>query len=297
MKISLSSTDVLYHLTTLYPAVSIVQSNRFDLKPSEGTDAEASISKGAYYLSTTRSKTGAYSVRGVYSASVLFVLDGRKLGHRYKIVPVDYWETNKLGLGQRSTNYESEDRVLSSKSSIPAFPYIKAIHAHVNFDKQDKMFALKKAALLHKIPIWFYKEAKSLLLMDTRKAVPVRFSKVLPVVQKPRAYDFKYRIRTNSLLPWLKLWMHPIDASKEWHSDEAKALGDRVYDAYNRLRYGDDAMNALKADLHNEKVTPYGDISRGREHLDKIVTIMRNLKLSPKEFVARLRDKWFPEPR
>jgi hypothetical protein len=298
--IELAGTDILFHVTSLTSAVSILKSNRFELKPSEGTSAEEQLSKGKYYLSTTRSKLGSYTQQHLGSYTVLFVLDGKKLGHRYKVLPVDYWDTNKGDsadkMFRRSSHYESEDRVVSDDPFIVALPYIKAIHvAYPGKQREPLLFALHKKALLNHIPFFVYTDSKALLLMDTRRAVKVDYTKVLPEQKPPSAYDYKYRLRNNDIKQWLQLWTYPLVIPKDgWAGSLAKKISDRTYTAYQTLRY-DDAINVFSADLHNTKSTPYEDPSQGREALDKLIGVMRKAKLTPKEFIEALRKKWYPE--
>ena len=300
--ISLSGgTDILYHITGIGAAAKIVKSDQFHLKPNEGTDAEAMLSKAAYYLSTTRTRVGSYSRQSIYSYSVVFVLDGRKIGQTYRITPVDYWETLKdaepyntdNAYVKRRDRNESEDRVLASKPTIPAFKYIKEIHAGIN-DKKHLLFALKKAALLHKIPIWFYENTKDLLMLDKRKAVQVKFDKSALQQQEslPREYEYKYRLRENSIKPWLKLWYARVPEGKDtWKV--AKELGDKAYNVYRRIEYSD-ALQGFNADLHNAKGIQPDHISKEREMLDKLVGIMREQKLTPAQFITALREKYYP---
>ena len=297
-------TDILYHITGISAAAKIVSTDKFHLKPNEGTDAEAMLSKAAYYLSTTRTKIGSYSRQSIYSYSVVFVLDGRKIGQTYKIAPVDYWETLKdaepyntdNAYVKRRDRNESEDRVLASKPTIPAFKYIKEIHASVN-DKKHLLFALKKAALLHKIPIWFYENTKDLLMLDKRKAVQVKFDKSALQQQEslPREYEYKYRLRENSIKPWLQLWFAKIPEGKDpWKV--AKDLGDKAYTCYKRIEYSD-ALSGFNADLHNAKGISPGSVSKEREMLDKLVGIMRKERMTPKQFIEALRAKYYPKVR
>ena len=297
--VSLSATGVLYHITSLTKAANIVVTNRFELKPSDGTEAEELLSKSSYYLSTTRSKVGSYTRNQLWSYSVIFVLDGSRLSHRYKIRPSDYWETNKSTPQERlerRDRYESEDRVLSPRPTIEkALSYVTAIHAHLN-DKVMLLRTLKKSALLHKIPIWFYNEKADLMLLNTKKAVPfVATPFVRPVAGSSTGvleYMYKYKIRKNSISPWTELWLKPIPKGVEPY-EVSKTLSKDASRRHASIRYSD-APAVLGADLHNEKVTPYGDVTKGREALDKLVGIMRNLKVDPKGFIALLVDKWYP---
>lgn len=304
--LEIAGTDILYHKTTLSAAVSILQQNRFELKPAEGTSAEQNISDGHYYLSTSRSKTGSYIHRNLTSFSVIIVLDGRRLAQRYRIVPVDYWGTNVEGvddkLMRRKSNYETEDRVLSKKSEIPAAPYIKAVHCGRGTQDSHEyiLFRIHKWCLLHKVPFFIYEEANDLMLMNPRKAIHVNYHSTQPEIKKPTEYDyrkFQRDFRNGFLMRWLKLWMYPLKPNPEgYYGDQAAALGEEANRAYNNLRYSD-ASGPFEADMHNAKSMPYGSVGRDRETLDKLVSIMRKEKITPKQFVQRLRDKWYPPTR
>lgn len=301
MKIT-AGTDILYHKTTISAVASIITSNKFQLKPSEGTAAEEGLSKGMYYLSTSRSRTGSYIKDNLTSFSAIFVLDGQRLGQRYKVIPVDYWDTNKGDVNdkllRRTLHYETEDRVLSKQSSIPARPYIKAIHCGIGSEKHNyQLFQIHKWCLQHKIPFFIYSNNRDLMLMNTRKAIHVDYKTTQPEIKKPTEYDYmryKRDFRNGYLMRWLKLWMYPLKPDPEgYYGAQATALGKDVRGAYDRLSYSD-TYQGFNADLHNAKSTPYGYVTRDRETLDKLVAIMRKEKITPKEFIQRLRDKWYP---
>lgn len=307
MWISLSVTDVLYHITGVSNAASIAERNRFELKPSEGTEAEEALVKGKFYLSTARSTTSAYFLRSVYSYSVILRLDGRKLGQKFQVKPVDYWLSNQGGgvsdtenLMMRNFRNEMEDRVLSDSQFIPnASQYITEIHAHVN-EKRHVLLKLKKYALLKKIPIFFYADTKNLLRLNKAKAVPIKFTKdninpppsdwIPDAAYKQSRY--KRDKRGAFLRRWVELYKIPVGKGDTWET--AKKMhpehGKRGYDILNYS----DAINALKADMHNAKSAPYGDLRKEREYLDELVAIMRKNKQTPEQFIKALREKWYP---
>lgn len=303
--ISLASTDVLYHITSIGLAVKILETNSFHLKPSDGTEAEEQLTnKGAYYLSTTRSKVGSYTRQSVWSYSVIFVLDGRKLANRYKIKPVDYWGTLKDGKPYdtedayhlRRDRNESEDRILSPTPIIPAWDYIKEIHAHVN-GKSDLMFKIKKAALIHKVGLWFYNDAKNLMLLNKAKAVDVDFIKIdtgIKEQRKPGAYEYSYQ-RKNSIKPWLTLW-HVVIPSNKTPSQIVSELNDREVRLKHQVLQYSDALRILNADLHNAKGVMPGHLSKEREMLDSLILVMRKNKLTPAQFIDKLKEKYYPSP-
>lgn len=299
MKVSISiGSDVLYHITGLAAAENILRVDRFELKPSEGTAWEQQQGSGKYYLSTARSRVSAYIRKSAYRYSVLFELDGRKLGTRYKVKAVDYWETNKASgpdkIQLRLNSNEMEDRVLSDKAFInKASSYITAVHACKN-DKTGVMFSLKKMCLIKKIPIFFYENAKDLITLDTRKAIHVEVKpgqeSVDEDTRKYRALRQVRAFRSSGLRRWVELYKVPITSSV----DEAvnKLNDEHGKRAYTILRY-DDAVNQLNADMHNAKSARYGDGTKEREYLDFLVREMRAKNQAPAEFLRALRQKWY----
>lgn len=302
MKISLSASDVLFHITSISNAVGILLRDRFELKPVEGSEWEEKLTKGKFYLSTARSLQSSYVQKTLGSYSVVLKLDGRKLSHKHAIKAIDYWQSNDGEnaddkLYRRKNSNEMEDRVLSDKQFIePAHIYISEVHVRTN-NKRQMMFALKKQALLRKIPIFFYQSDSDLLSLG-RKAVDVKFGKQ-DIQDKESAEDKEYRrkrdVRTfrNSMLRrWLEVYQTPIKTKKVW--DTAKTLNkEHGYRAYSMLQYSD-AISSFRADLHNAKSVAYGTSSKEREHLDKLIAIMRGNKQTPEEFIKQLRDKWYP---
>lgn len=300
MQISLSlGSDILYHITTITAAENILRSNRFELKPAEGSDWEQQQSLGKFYLSTARSKTSAYIKKSAYRYSVVMKLNGRALGTRHKIKAVDYWETNKAEgpqkLDIRKRANEMEDRVLSDSQFIPnANRYITEVHAHIN-EKNELLFALKKFCLMRKIPIFLYDDKEALIAQDTRRAksVELRPTPNKPVSEDDRKYRAMRQVHTfraAALRKWIELYKKPIEGSLEKAVKELNE--DFGMRAYKMLRYSD-AINQFKNDLHNAKVYRYGDASKEREYLDVLVKAMRNLKQTPEQFIKTLEKKWY----
>lgn len=307
-----AATPILYHITSMRAVAFILTKDRFELKPSEGTSVEEQLSKAAYYLSCSRSKVGSYLLKNDYPGAATLVLDGTALGSRYHIQPVDYWDTlkNQPNDMMRKESYETEDRLMSPKPVIPsASKYITAIHIRKNRDVKASepklLFAIKKACLLHKIPVYLYdaEDKQGFRLQDTRKAIPFPLVKPAQEIIEPmddyhRKY-FKDRFRVNSIRPWIELYYTPMLPAEpdERLADTAyrtyKRLSKRAQQKFNSLAYSD-AINSFEADLHNAKSIPYDHVSKEREELDRIVVLMRKLKLDPKGFIKLLKDKWHP---
>ena len=188
---------------------------------------------------------------------------------------------------------------------MPASKYIKAVYVMVsigntNVNYLNQMYDLKKFCLLRKVKVYYFEDFTSLLHRDLRKAV--QYKPVKPGVDKdayvyPRE-SLEYealnpRRKTDTLAMWYALYRIPKKAAHESY-DQLAAMGNKkLLDTFNRLRY-DDALTGLSADMHNAKSTSYGDKSGEREHLDKLVDAMRKDKQSPKQWVAALREKWYP---
>ncbi len=299
-QITAKLSNVLYHITTITAAASILTKDRFELKPSEGTLAEQSLNAKSkpYYMSTTRIRTGGYSQGNIYNKSVVLVLSGTKLAMKYAGGPIDYWGLLSYpDEASRAKRYEAEDRIFSESPFIaPAHKYIVEVHAHIN-DRDVELFQLKKACLIHKIPIWFYTNAKDLLLLDTKKAVswmPEHSPESQPV-RPPNATDYTMRQGRNSIKPWLALYSIPLPTPATYHDTQValKGQSDSVISAWRRLRYVGDCLPALNVDMHNAKSIRYDSISGEREDLDKLIAVMRQHHWSAKDFVQAMHGKWY----
>ena len=88
----LEKGDVLYHLSPVSKAVKILQQQKFNLTSDLGTYAERSkgLPGKSFYLSTTRSTLGEYSLKNLYNPQVHFVLDRNKIKNKFSIKSVDY---------------------------------------------------------------------------------------------------------------------------------------------------------------------------------------------------------------
>ena len=118
--ITLTSLITSEDIKLLYAAADILKNNRFRLTASSGTKSERDISKEEYYLSTTRSKVGDYTLHQFHKSGLVFELNGDWFNHHYKGGPVDYW-AGKLphyGPGLKGRYSEMEDRVFSAEPYI-----------------------------------------------------------------------------------------------------------------------------------------------------------------------------------
>lgn len=319
IQISLSATPILYHITNNRAAASIVQKNRFELKPSDGTEAEEKMQgRASYYLSTARHKTASYTQRALSSNSVIFVLDGIALASKYKIKSVDYW-SGMYRDNEEITNrdrMEAEDRVMSNSPFIEDVnKYVKEIHAFAEGTVRNaaaNLLAIYKFGKRYKIPVYFYANGEGnkndmaqMLLLDKRKAIPFDPVAALKKIEdttdrKMGDYDFKYRRRRNEISGWLQLYEMPApaDVIGDWKAVKKMVTQtDRAKMAYDQLRYqhSGDPVRQLNNGMHNEKSTPYGHMSRGREDLDRLIKLLRSKRWSVKQFTDFLHKKWYGE--
>ncbi|PNX49204.1 MAG: hypothetical protein BV459_00595 [Thermoplasmata archaeon M11B2D] len=183
-----SVSVTVYHVTNMYPAINILEKNKFILSVATGVGREETLvpktkKTKLFYLSTSRSKTGAFQRDYNISGSTTFVLDGRKLANNYASTPVEYF-----GKDRPVSERESEDRIYSDKPEINnAAKYITEIHIVVGSSfvmnimgnpaksKEDlsaysRMLSL---AIKHNIPIYFYEKFNDYLVQNKKKAIDI----------------------------------------------------------------------------------------------------------------------------
>ena len=139
-------SDVVYHYTNgLEKGAKILDQNKFLASGGFTKDVESELGKGKlYYFSTARTPANAYT--GNYPQGVIFKLDGRALGQKYKGVPLDYWATKKRS-SKKAANldpgetegFEAEDRILLDEPYIEnADEYIDEIHFAIPLYRFEK---------------------------------------------------------------------------------------------------------------------------------------------------------------
>lgn len=289
-----SVSSVVYHFTRLYNAAEILKNNQFRLAASPGTDTERALQKGnkLYYLSTTRSRVGDYTLHNFYTDGVVFVLNGDWFNERYSGGPVDYWaghrlKSNEVGLKGRYS--EMEDRVFSNEPYIP-FPkdpksLIKAVHILYKKDSDARRNQSMRTVLTRVkqmgIPHYVYDDDAAFVLQDTRKAIPVDKSFIANISQKDPSSNKSWPSREPT--DWLKGWREIYYAKdKNSLSKEGKRAADRV------LYYLNDAYSSLSADIHNVK-------AKGDPGLIKLIKIFRMMGINnSRQYVDAMRAKWEP---
>jgi len=125
-KITEGLTDIVYHGTSIDSMYQILSSNRVMTSVAAGVGADAGINKGRFFFfSTARSINTFREGFGIAEWSGIFVLDGRKLGQKYKAAAVDYW-------GPGFNADETEDRLVTDDPYIENFSkYIKEVRLNL----------------------------------------------------------------------------------------------------------------------------------------------------------------------
>lgn len=173
-------SDILYHVTSISFALSILKTNQFKLTPTVrflGADNisqnyEYPLSKNKlYFISFARSawsKYGMYNNKHTHLA--LFVVDGRRIGSVYKGTPVNFTDEDGHFMGVDNYGYyqeedEMEDRIVSDKPTIPnVSKYIKELRLYL--EKSRLAGALYDRKSLNQI--------RKIILEANRRGIRVR---------------------------------------------------------------------------------------------------------------------------
>lgn len=177
-------SDILYHFTYFGALLNILRQNEFHASTNIGTSADLNTSAGRFFFfSATRSRGAGGSGAGFGRRSVKLVLDGRKLGQRYKGFPIDYWNySSKESDWGNKTDYinslkskELEDRIVLDSPTIPnAASYILEIHMMVGKGseiRKDVLDSLMGYVKQYSIPIYFYTDKTAYFNQVKDKAV------------------------------------------------------------------------------------------------------------------------------
>ena len=291
--LSESVSSIVYHYTGLYNAAQILSDARFRLAASPGTKTELDLQKGnkPYYLSTTRSKVGDYTLHQFYKDGVVVVLNGDWFNQRYKGGPVDYWGRNRSqGDGLKGRYKEMEDRVFSDEPYIP-FPkhpkdLIKEIHILYLPDNDTRrnqyMRILLTRAKQMGISHYVYEDEAAFVLQDKRKAKPIT-KEFIAALANPEIQKIGTGWPDRPSRDYLKGYREIYYAKdKESLSKEGRTAVDRV------LYHLSDAYSGLEADIHNLK-------SSADPSLVKLIAIFKKMGItSARQYVNAMRAKWDP---
>ena len=274
-------SGTLYHYTNIYAALKIIQSGKFELSSTLGTDVESQYAPRGYpyFLSATRTRTGGYHDY-VGGSAVMFVLDGDWFNSRYPGGAVDYWN-NRNPLQSHHRRHEAEDRIFSRERSIP-IDGVRALHvlAKPDADPQHRAWARQLIILAKQqsLPVYLYNDADAWRAMDTRKTVKPNY-----LTGQDAAQGRGTRGHRGYLMPWMELIF----------GQDRSSLSKRAQSVLYALNYQYDrgeSVKSLSVDLSNARKPSSGP---DRENAVKIISYMRKNRLSDLAALAdHVRDRW-----
>lgn len=294
-------TGVLYHLTSVVSAGKMVAEDRIKLTAAFANQSEREAgSAKQFFMSTTRSKIGGYTLRSAGSGSAALVLDGQAISSRYRVLPVEYWGMEWTGRDHRYD--EMEERVYHSEPYIPgARRYIREIHVlflrPVSYRGRQGLLEIKRAG----VPVYLYKDENDFVLQNKAKSVSLRdigFEKN----DSPRHYmsydreaTQKQERRRNTkagkphqmtygLSRWVFLMTTPTNQWEHLHHTWQSQIRRLSPGGWGR----NDSLSALDADLHNARTNP--------SEIGPIAKLMRKHNLrNPKDILDYIYKRWEPE--
>lgn len=174
-------TDILYHFTYFPYLINILKENKLRASTSIGSKKEQTLSAGKFfYFCTTRSRSSGFGV-----GDTCIVLDGRKLAHRYKGFPVDYYKMSTKPSDWRTTSdyilslvqNENEERIVLNKPIIDdARKYILEIHAYMDgkhYFNTDNMQFVVDECYKYNIDVYYYDNRSYFRYQNKSKAIDI----------------------------------------------------------------------------------------------------------------------------
>lgn len=297
------ATDIVYHITQLDKALSILQSDKFAATPAIALPDEMEFNKGRWYqFSTARTIDNNYFRSNVApDLSCYFVLDGRKLNYNYSSVPVNYYSDTEKGK-TISTPYhrESEDRILTHSPYIPsAKSYILALRIYMDpgifwetstskhIDpgyRNDIKSMLRKVLILCKkanIKYYVFVDDKDFLNVQTKNAIDVTPEYLTPQGSNTKN-TFDPLFKTNKQSKY-NVW---VELARQKHylqlSSPSKEIVQRL------LKTSD--LSGVVTELSSEIRRKQFAITGGAEN---ILRVMREFGAKdPKDYVQKIKEKW-----
>lgn len=281
-----SMTSEAYHFTSIESALKILSTERFNLTAAYGTKSEKDLQKKgkSFYLSTTRSKVGDYTISNAWSQGVVFTLNSDWFNARYVTKPVDYWTGSSMRMGRHS---ESEDRVMSDTPTIDFNGKIRSVikSCHIFVSPDQKRFVRDAVALYREckkknVPVFIYDDPKNFALQ--KKSVSIQ--KFIEIAKNVQIDTKSYypRDKKKTIKKWAEL-VH-LDKYDKLSKDTKSMLYYIARGTYQDI-YLKDAITGLEADLHNNKRDP--EIS-GK--FDKLFKKMGADGVA--DFVTKISQKW-----
>jgi len=125
MNLLLERSDILFRFMNFYGFLDMLEHDRLLLTVDVETKGKDDLRVlGGFFASFSRTTLSTYFEK----TGVIIVIDGRKLGRRYKLLPIDYWA--RKSRKTLSKYDEMEERLISRENVVPNFiNYI--IEAHL----------------------------------------------------------------------------------------------------------------------------------------------------------------------
>lgn len=282
--------NVLYHYTSAWNFLNILKERKIFLTVATGHDIySGGDNKRVFFLSTTRSKLGHYTlVHKDSTTGVVLVLNRDFLERNNSIKPVDYWGRDFRMINPRRN--EMEERILSNKPFIslpePASDLIIEAHMIIKPDTDERYTDIIKYVIIYSrklgIPLYIYRDNGSWLYQDKRNALPndqlISFIKSLSKKEEEKWPQYTRR--------------SPFDVYMElFYKNDYNQLSKAAKDKIGRIApyYLMDAYKSLESDIHNSR----SPNSRGYSDLIKFVQFLQKQRLNPKQFIDILSDKWY----
>lgn len=172
--LSEGASDVLFHITNLRSFMSMItRTGGFALTPALPDDSAISqtdidLNKGKlFFMSFSRTRSSRYLTTYRRTTSddtpVLLTVDGRLLRQNYRVVPVDYYqsEPNKRGS-------ETEDRLISDTPEIYGiFKYVTMVEI-VYGSETAPYIELLKTELPKDMPAYIYPSLRDMLIRNVK---------------------------------------------------------------------------------------------------------------------------------
>lgn len=275
-----SITDVVYHVAPIENMVGILKSNEFQLSRQYSAELPAKYQGRAtfFYMSLARSRRSHFISNFVESfPSGLFIIDGRKLAHRYRGTAIDYFS----GTSMFRTD-EMEDRIFSYEPTIPRFmDYVLgvdfAIIEEEVYNNSRLVYYFKQGielALRHNVPVRVFTSYKN--FYDGRKGFETgrewlnRFEEVIGrEVRSPRPSDAQKRLRKDQIRKSEKtvdvvINMYYAETLSELDDeaiayvkfDQSGVLGENIERALANLPHDNVSLKALLRIMKRENVHP-----------------------------------------
>lgn len=302
-----AATDTVYHYMSTMDAVRTLNDGFYSLESSSGISTEEEMMpKGLkvkpWYLATTRSKIGDYTLRHGDESGAVFELDGRWLNSRYTTLPVDYWagshRPSDFNTGKDARTREAEDRVFSDDYRIPLKGSTVAVHAFIiPFSELPSWADGKRLG-------YRAAEIRDIIKLGQQQNIPVYLydNKTKWLTQRER-----YRIDPNSEYGKQLLKGEPLEPTdyqrteSDYHANLRfwvellqKNPGDALSEPANKLRYYlryyGDMLNQLVNNLHNTARDPTNPDYKYLIPINRFMS--KNRIAKAKDLYTYLHNKW-----